>query len=377
MPTYKDTDKKTGEIRWRYRFSYNNKRYGGTAPKENNTARAAKLMEKRHSENLIARRYTGKMPLVREFSERFLLHQKARTKPLTHVQQSATMRLHVNAEIGGLKVDHVDKEIVDKLVTKWSADSKPKTINTRLGTLRRMLSLAVDWKLIREVPEIEFLEEDDISPRFLTDQEAAELVRAAQPQWRSMILVALRTGLRIGELRGLQWLDVDLVRRVIQVRRTDPGRRKMDATSPKGKRERTVPLTNDAVDVLTSIRPEVTKPTAFVWPALLKRSGEIRMRARSEKGCWHGITFAALAAGLEDVGWHTLRHTYASHLVMRGVPIRTVQAWLGHSSIVMTEKYSHLSPDYGHAAANVLDTPLAPAALNQPATKLLGEPPRE
>lgn len=377
MPVYKDTDKKTGEIRWRYRFAYNGKRYGGSAPRESNTARSAKALEKQHSENLIARRYTGKMPTVKEFSERFLKHQKARTKPLTHAQQESTMRLHLVARLGALKIDHIHKEQIDEMVTAWRAGNKPKTINTRLGTLRGMLSLAVAWKIIPELPEFEFLDDPQATPRFLTDTEQAQLLAAAQPQWRSMMLVALRTGLRIGELRGLHWGDVDLDRRVIQVRRTDPGRRTMDATSPKGKRERTVPLTNEAVAVLAEMRPADAKFGDFVWGALMKREGETRTRARSETGCTHGMKFARKAAKLRGVGWHTLRHTYASALVMRGVPLRTIQGWLGHSSIVQTEKYSHLSPDYGYAAANVLDTPLAPAEVGQPATKLLGAPSRE
>lgn len=372
MPSYKDKDG-----RWRYRFAFGGQRYSGSAPKGSNTKKSADFLERRHLDNLIARRYTGKMPTVREFAEKFLEHQKARTKPLTHKQQEATVRLHVTPHLGPLKLGDIERAHVDKLVTMWTANSAPKTINTRLGTLRRMLSLAVDWSIIAAVPRIEFMDEDDTTPRFLSDQEMRALLDATEPHWRAMVLVGLRTGLRVGELRGLQWGDIDAARRALQVRRTDPGRRHMDATSPKGKRERSVPLTNEALAVLEAIRPPTPKATDFVWPALLKRSGETRARARSEKGCWHAIERAATKAGLAGVGWHTLRHTYASHLVMRGVPLRTVQGWLGHASITMTERYSHLAPDYGFAAANMLDTPLAPEALNQEATKSLPEGPRE
>lgn len=123
---------------------------------------------------------------------------------------------------------------------------------------------------------------------------------------------------------------------VVNVNRTDPGRRTMDATAPKSNRFRTVPLTADTVALLAEMRPKDAKGTAWVWPALLRRGGETRARARSEKGCWHGIERAARKAGLADVAWHTLRHTYASHLVMRGVPIRTIQKWLGRPTILPT-----------------------------------------
>lgn len=378
MPVYKDTDPKTGEIRWRYRFAHNGERHSGSAPKGHNTKRTAERLEKQHLEKLIARQYTGVMPTVAEFAERFLEYQKGRTKPLTQKQQTATIERHIKAKFGKVKLDRFGLEQIDQLVTEWSVDNKQKTINTRLGTVRRMLSLAVEWDLLPKVPRIKFVKVPDSTPRWLTDDEMTLLIEAAEPHWKAMILVGLRTGLRIGELRGLQWGDIDLVRRVVQVKRTDPGRRTMDATAPKGNRERTVPLTNDAAVALRDLKPEKGRGTDFVWPALLRRSGETRNRARSEKGCWHAIERAAERAGLENVAWHTLRHTYASHLVMRGVPLRTIQGWLGHASITETEKYSHLAPDFGHAAADLLDSPLAtPDPRRQQATNALPEGARE
>lgn len=376
MPAYKDTDG-----RWRYRFAYNGSRESGSTPKGHNTKSAAERMERQHLEKLVARQYTGKMPQLREFIGRFLEHQQARTKPLTQKQQKAVLEHQVLPALGNVRLDRIAKEHIDQLVTRWSSEGfAPKTINTRLGTVRRLLSLAVEWDILSRVPRFTFLKPAEEKPRFLTDEEAATLVEAAQPQWRTMVIVALRTGLRIGELRGLQWGDVDLNRRVIQVRRTDPGRRTLDATSPKGNRERTVPLTSDAVAALESVKPEKTTATVFVWPALLRRQGETRSRARSEKGCYHGIMFAATAAKLVDVGWHTLRHTYASHLVMRGIPIRLIQQWLGHASVKETEKYSHLAPAHGHEGIDILDAPLStPERARQAGAKALpkGRPERK
>lgn len=373
MPTYKD---ETG--RWRYRFSFEGQRYSGSAPKGNNTKKTAAKLEKLEHDKLTSRQYTGVMPTIAEFGARFLEYQKARTKPLTQVQQKATIDHHLVPRFGKMRLDKFGLEHIDRIVTEWSTENAPKTINTRLGTIRRMLSLAVEWDIIPRVPRIRFVKVPDATPRWLTDAEMAALIEAIEPQWKTMVLVGLRTGLRIGELRGLQWGDVDLHRRVLQVKRTDPGRRTMDATSPKGNRERTVPLTNDAAATLRDLKPEKARAGDFVWPALLRRSGETRARARSEKGAWTAITRAATKAGLEDVAWHTLRHTYASHLVMRGVPLRTIQGWLGHASITETEKYSHLSPDFGHAAADLLDAPLGtPDVSRQTATKALPEKGRE
>jgi integrase len=60
------------------------------------------------------------------------------------------------------------------------------------------------------------------------------------------------------------------------------------------------------------------------------------------------------------IGWHDLRHTYASHLVMKGVPLTVVKELMGHATIDMTERYAHLSPDIRREAVAVLDRPLAP-----------------
>jgi integrase len=299
------------------------------------------------------------MPTVREFAAQFLDFQASRTKPLTHIQQKATINTLLVPALGRLKLDQIARQHLDGLVTAWAeSGNKPKTINTRLGTIRRLLSLAVEWEILVRVPRVEFAKIAKSDPRFLTDAEMTALIDKAEPQWKEMMLVALRTGLRIGELRGLQWGDVDLVRRVLHVRRTDPGRKTLDATKPKGNRDRTVPLTSESADALARIKPPAPRSTEWVWPALLRRRGETRARARSEKGCWTAIARAARRAGLADVGWHTLRHTYASHLVMRGVPMRLVQKWLGHASIKETEKYAHLYPDHGHEAASLLDVPL-------------------
>lgn len=311
------------------------------------------------------------MPTVREFAAQFLDYQQSRTKPLTHVQQKATINTLLVPALGKLKLDQIARQHIDGLATAWAETSKPKTINTRLGTIRRMFSLAVEWEILVKVPRFEFIRLGKDAPRWLTDAEMAKLIEKVEPQWKEMILVALRTGLRIGELRGLQWGDVDLERRVLHVRRTDPGRKTMDATKPKGNRDRIVPLTVESAEALRRIRPADATSTGWVWPALLRRRGEKRARARSEKGCWTAIARAAKRAGLADVGWHTLRHTYASHLVMRGVAIRVIQKWLGHASIKETEKYAHLYPDHGHDAASLLDVPLrqkaAKAASESPA----------
>jgi integrase len=122
-------------------------------------------------------------------------------------------------------------------------------------------------EIILGAPRPRYLRVPRRFPRFLSDDEAARLLDAAPVEWRSTILVGLRTGLRIGELRGLQWGDIDFPRGVVVVRRTDPGRRDMPQTTPKGGAERMVALSPEALAVLHHRRSLAAKValSAPVW----------------------------------------------------------------------------------------------------------------
>lgn len=354
MSTYKDTDG-----RWRYRFSWRGTRYSGSTMPGHNTQKAAAALERAHIEKLEANVFTGVMPTLRDFVERFLSYQEAHTGKLTQKHQRRALRLHTVPTLGALRLDSIDTAEIDGLVTKWrAAGAEPRTCNARLDTIGRLFVMAIEWKLLKSGPTIRKVKVPDDTPRFLTQDEAARLLASAVEKWRSMMFIGLRTGLRIGELRGLQWADVDLSRRVIQVRRTDPGRDKLAASSPKGKRERTIPLTPEAAAVLALdlASAQHRAPADYVWPGFRSRTRIERGRARSENACLKAIHAAAAKAGIQGTGddaiaWHSLRHTYASWLVLRGVPLRVVQELLGHASIRQTERYAHLAPNMTHHSA--------------------------
>jgi integrase len=378
VPTYKGKDG-----RWRYRFAFKGRRKGnsGTAPIGSNTQKTAAAMEKAHIERLMQNRYTGVIPTVAKFLPQFLEYQKARVGLLTYENQEIHLRQHVIPHLGKYTLDTIGVREVDMLITEWKKTAEPRTINSRLGTFGRMLAVAVEWKMIPSVPTITPLKVPQEKIFFLSYEQAAQLLEAArQPpkrsdalEWFTMVLVGLRTGLRIGELRGLQWADVDLERGVIQVSRSDPGRRGFVPSSTKGNKLRTVPLTPDARETLAKhLETERNRlgerwhPNIWVWPSSVKWRGKNHWdKTRAETVCKHAINKFATAAGIKptgkkkQVGWHTLRHTFASWLVMRGVPLRAVQELLGHADIKMTMKYAHLAPGFAHAQAVAsLDFPL-------------------
>jgi len=218
-------------------------------------------------------------------------------------------------------------------------------VNTITATLRRCLKAAVEFELLDEVPTIRQLKTEPRRVGFLDFDEADRLLAAAEaePLIYPMVLTALRTGLRQGELRALKWSDLDLVKGELTVRRTVFNGR---FVPPKSNRFRTVPLSPELVRVLKEHRHLRGE---FVF---CHEDGQ-RIRHTEANQILGRL---CRRAGLRKVGWHVAgRHTFASHLVMRGAPLRAVQKLLGHSSIQTTMIYSHLSPSVLHEQVSRLD----------------------
>ena len=205
-------------------------------------------------------------------------------------------------------------------------------------------------------PKIRRLKVQKPSFDFLDFDEAIRLedaARKAPAPWRAMIPFALWSGLRIGELRALRWDDLDFVSGVLHVRRAvdDVG----DLQPPKGGQARIVDLPKKALALLRKHRHE-HGPYVFCQEdgsMLTRWSCEPRSRGADVPD--GPLARICRKAGLRRVGWHMLRHTYASHLMMRGAKPVEVQELLGHASLTMTMRYSHLSPGARRAAAKLLD----------------------
>jgi integrase len=191
-----------------------------------------------------------------------------------------------------------------------------------------MLTLAVDWKEADQVPKVSWMKIPKPDFDFLSFEEADRLVSTAEPEWKTMVLVALHTGLRLGELTALQWDCVDLIAgRVIVKRNLYRGR----LGSPKNGRSREIPLSNTALRALKTHR-HLRGPWVFCTA-----NGQL---LNAYNRCENAIARQCRRAGLRPVGWHTLRHSFASHLVMKGAPLKVVQELMGHATIEMTMRYS-------------------------------------
>jgi integrase len=197
-----------------------------------------------------------------------------------------------------------------------------KTVNNRLTVLRKAPDLACDYGLIDHVPRLKWLRVPKQKFDFLDFDEAERLLKAAEevePFWFAMIFTAIRTGMRQGELLALEWDDVDLVAGRIMVRQSHW---RGHTDTPKSGREREIPLGDDLRQVLRDHR-HLRRRLVFCG-----EGGE----QQNENHCRRPLYRSAAKAGLRRIGWHVLRHTFASHLVMRGVALKAVQELLGHST---------------------------------------------
>jgi len=314
------------------------------------TKRGAEHYERELRQSMLEGNHDKKeviVPTCKDFSEEFLrTYVKTNNKPSECETKTAVFKNHINPAFGKLKLDQIRGQEIERFKARKLADGlSPKTVNNYLTVLRRMLSLAHEWDLISGVPKFKWLKSPDPDIDFLDFEEAIRLVRAAEPMWNTMILTGLRAGLRHGELIGLRWEDVDLVAGRLLVRQSIV---RGVVGTPKSGKKREVPMSHELRDALKAHR-HLRGEYVFC-----QDNGEALYQDITKWPLWR----ACRRAGIRRIGWHCLRHTFASHLVMRGIPIKAVQELMGHATIEMTMRYAHLSPDVKRDAVGVLDTPV-------------------
>lgn len=265
---------------------------------------------------------------------------------------------------GKMPLDTIGKRDIELFKAREQRNGNAnKTINNKLTVLRKCLATAYDWEVMQNAPPvIKQLKSSPPVTDFLSTEEAERLLEHTEGITHEMILMALRTGLRQGEVLGLQWEAIDWENRVLTVRHSfcDYTR---SLTSPKSNRERHVPLAHDIYELLRARRSD----TGYVFTSQEGRpflkSGHLRILKRVQK-----------KAGLRKIGWHTLRHTFATHLVARGAPLRIVQELLGHSSITMTMRYTHVAAPNLRAAIDLLGARNeVPHSFGQPVGNVLAD----
>jgi len=213
--------------------------------------------------------------------------------------------------------------------------------------LRAILRKCVDeWEWLERAPKIRVLKEPVRRIRFLRHEEAQRLIAALPEHLAAMASFTLATGLRAANVTGLQWTQVDLVRRVAWIH----------PDQAKARRAIPVPLNNDAVLLL---RQRLGKHPLYVFSYHGKRITQVSTKA------WYA---ALKRAGIADFRWHDLRHTWASWHVQNGTPLFALQELGGWASTDMVRRYAHLAADHLAPYAERLGTLRAVEICDGPKT---------
>ena len=291
------------------------------------------------------------VPTLAEFAEEWMTTDVAvHNKPSDQARKRCTLRNHVAPFFGKQRLDQITTRQIDAFKAEQVGEGlKVTTINLHLKLLRRVLRFAKSWGVLAEVPVVRmFPKPDDDAFDWLRPAEAGRLldvVEAMSQRWFTVFMLALRTGMRKGEIFGLHWSAVDFERRRVTV---ECSAWRGQLYTPKTGKTRVIPMSADLVDVLRAWRRE--SPGELVFPA---RDG--RSVLRDPIIANQALDRALERAELRHIRFHDLRHTFVSHLVLRGMSLKVVQVLLGHSPVTMTEKYAHVADEQLVTAIEALD----------------------
>lgn len=285
----------------------------------------------------------------REFSkEWFDRYVKINNKPSEIRSKQSILKVHLLPFFGNKKLNEINNYEIEKFkAKKIKRKLNPKSINNLLCVLSKSLSTAEDWQLIDKKPKIKRLTVPQQKFDYLSVEESEHIIRHSDGLLKDLIIMALHTGLRFGELIALTWKDVNFKENVLTVSKA-VSRGKLGST--KNNKIRYIPINKEVMTMLES-RKSLNNKSKLIFP---NKFGKFLIQERC-RGWLHDI---CKKARLRKIGWHTFRHTFASRLAENGISMRTIQELLGHSDTNTTMRYAHLSPVVLREAIKTLEKPI-------------------
>lgn len=251
----------------------------------------------------------------------------------THEDDKAKLRW-LDRYLGDKRLDEIDRTLIDRIKFDRQKVATAGTANRYLALVRSILRRACnEWEWIDRVPKFNLFREAEGRVRSLTPQEFERLCSELPAHLADMARFSIATGLRQGNVKGLEWRWVDLGRAHAWI----PG------DKHKNGKPHSVPLNATAMAVL---QRQIGKHPTRVFTYLGQPIGQVNTRA------WTG---ALKRAGIEDFRWHDLRHTFATWHRQAGTPTHELQRLGGWKTGAMVERYAHVAPDALQGAAARLD----------------------
>ena len=286
----------------------------------------AAITEGKHLPNREAKRKT-----VRDLLERYKHSEIPRKRYRKNPDRYANFWID---RLGNLKLAQLTRAKVVEVRDELAEDRSPATVNRYVGLLSHACTMAErewEWMDSNPIRKVARLSEPQGRVRYLSDDERNRLLRAAKdsdhPHLYAIVLLALTSGARKGEILALHWKDVDLASA------------KAVLNDTKNKERRTLTLVPPVVIELKKLRTvrRIDTDLIFTHPATGRANPFYFDKAWRE---------ARGNAKLKDFRFHDLRHSCASYLAMNGATIAEIAAVLGHKSFAMVKRYSHLSDEH-------------------------------
>jgi integrase len=212
----------------------------------------------------------------------------------------------------------------------------PATVNRFFALLRHVFSKGQEWRWCETNPVPKALKEPRGRDRFLDDDERERLLVACRASKNKLlypaVLLALTTGARRSELMNLQWSQVDFVKQKITLHETKSGKKRALFLAPI------------TVDVLKALMSESADKNDLVFPSIANRRKPVDLTA--------SFGAALRSAGIDSFRWHDMRHTFASYLARHGASLAEIAEAMGHETLAMVKRYSHLTDSHTHSVVS-------------------------
>ncbi len=279
-----------------------------------------------------------------DFADRYLnLHCKVNHRSIAAVGQVEILKRH----FAGKYLHEITPVMIERFKAERLKEKVcPATANRALTCLKAIFNKAIKWKEFdgtNPVNDVNFFKEENHKIRFLDKEEIVKLIQSAPDEIKPLIIIAICTGMRRGELLNLKWQDIDFKQGIIHLLVTKSGKK------------REVPMNEQARQALMSIRKQPDCPYVFI-----NRNGDPWRDVRRR------FMAALKAAGIKDFRFHDLRHTCATQLNIQGTDLITIKEILGHSDIKTTMIYAHTSKKLQVNAVKSLDAILTCEPTSNP-----------
>ncbi|MCK4333648.1 site-specific integrase [candidate division WOR-3 bacterium] len=286
------------------------------------------------------------VPTLAEFTKTYLAYSKRQHRESTYTRNLRRMPMLIE-NLGSMRLDQIDKRAIGTYMQKRAQEVNSPTVNRDLSLLSSIMEYVLELDLIQENPvrKVKKLRESPGRERYLTTDEIKRLLDACKvlgerkgvghnPILYEIVLTAILTGLRKGNLQNLKWSQVDL----------ENGNIVIPAGEYKNRKPLYFPINPCLQEILSGLRHNYP----YAEYVFCKADG-------TEYGDWkRSFNTACEIAGLKDVRFHDLRHTCGTLLNMLGTNQYTIRALMGHRTLAASKRYVHTPPETAREASNAL-----------------------